>query len=122
MKAAHAMLDVHVPHPTHSWKDFLIHIATISVGLLIAVGLEQGVEILHHRHQAARLEEDMRAEAAQNLRVMDSDFAGMVPMMAWTGSAMQAVRDAPLLRGIVTVVLPPGTPRHSRPRHKSPLP
>ncbi len=22
------MLDVHVPHPTHTWKDFFIHIAT----------------------------------------------------------------------------------------------
>jgi hypothetical protein len=31
------VLDVHMPHATHTWKDFLIHIATISVGLLIAV-------------------------------------------------------------------------------------
>ena len=27
------MLDVHPPHsPTHTWKDFFIHIATITVG------------------------------------------------------------------------------------------
>ena len=38
------MLDVHAPHETvHSWKDFFIHIATIVIGLLIAVGLEQTV-------------------------------------------------------------------------------
>jgi hypothetical protein len=36
------MLDVHPPHEvTHTWKDFFIHIATIVVGLLIAIGLEQ---------------------------------------------------------------------------------
>ena len=49
------MLDVHPPHaPTHTWRDFFIHIATITVGLLIAVGLEQAVEFLHHRHPPCR--------------------------------------------------------------------
>jgi hypothetical protein len=47
------MLDVHAPHErAHSWSDFFIHIATIVIGLLIAVGLEQTVEFFHHRHQA----------------------------------------------------------------------
>jgi hypothetical protein len=32
------MLDVHVPHPTHTWKDFFIDIATI-VAARIAVVL-----------------------------------------------------------------------------------
>jgi hypothetical protein len=46
------MLDVHPPHEAaHTWRDFLIHIATIVVGLLIAIGLEQTVEFFHHRHQ-----------------------------------------------------------------------
>ena len=35
------MLDV---HPTHTWRDFFLHLATITIGLLIAVGLEQTVE------------------------------------------------------------------------------
>ena len=44
------MLDVHPPHsPTHTWKDFFLHLATIVIGLLIAVGLEQTVELFHHR-------------------------------------------------------------------------
>jgi len=35
------MLDVHPPHEAaHTWKDFFIHIATIVVGLLIAIGGE----------------------------------------------------------------------------------
>jgi hypothetical protein len=35
------MLDVHAPHETvHSWRDSITHIATITIGLLIALGLE----------------------------------------------------------------------------------
>ncbi len=47
------MLDVHPPHDSvHTWKSFFIHIATITIGLLIAVCLEKAVEYFHHRHQA----------------------------------------------------------------------
>jgi hypothetical protein len=54
------MLDVHLPHEAaHSWRSFLIHIATIVIGLFIAVSLEQTVEYFHHRHQRAQLEEQM---------------------------------------------------------------
>src|ERR1700733_4715963 len=46
------MLDVHpAHHAASSWKEFFIHIATIVLGLLIAVGLEQTVEYFHHQHQ-----------------------------------------------------------------------
>jgi hypothetical protein len=39
------MLDVHAPHQSaHTLKDFLIHIAAITIGLLIALGLEATVE------------------------------------------------------------------------------
>jgi hypothetical protein len=39
------MLNVHASRESiHTWKDFFIHIATICVGLLIALGLEQTVE------------------------------------------------------------------------------
>jgi hypothetical protein len=62
------MLDVHPPeHPAHSWKDFFIHIATIVVGLLIAVGLEQTVEWVHHRHQLAEVRAALDQERDLNL-------------------------------------------------------
>jgi len=37
-RVPNAMLDVHVPHPTHTWKDFFIHVGTIVVGLLSSSG------------------------------------------------------------------------------------
>jgi len=68
------MLDVHPPHEAaHSWRDFFIHIATITVGLLIAISLEQSVEAIHHRHQRFELERDLRVEARKNLHLIDLD-------------------------------------------------
>lgn len=61
------MLDVHPPHhPLHAWRDFFIHLATISIGLLIALGLEAGVEWLHHRHQVEHVREELRHEMEEN--------------------------------------------------------
>jgi hypothetical protein len=63
------VLEVHAAHPpVHTWKDFFIHIATITIGLLIAVGLEQCVEVLHHRHQREQLEDQMRGVFETNLK------------------------------------------------------
>jgi hypothetical protein len=57
------MLEVHAPHePLTTWKGFFIHIATISIGLLIAIGLEQTVEYFHHREQAATFAEHLKAD------------------------------------------------------------
>lgn len=63
------MLDVHPPHEAlHTWKGFFIHIATIVIGLCIAVGLEQTVEFFHHRHQVAETREALRVERESNIR------------------------------------------------------
>ena len=57
------MLDVHPPlEAAHTWKDFFIHIATIVIGLIIAVGLEQTVEHVHHRRQAREVRESLQQE------------------------------------------------------------
>jgi hypothetical protein len=63
------MLEVHAPHETiHTWKDFLIHIATIVVGLLIAIGLEQTVEHFRNRYLLAETQESLRAEREHNIK------------------------------------------------------
>ncbi len=68
------MLDVHSPNSSsHTWKDFFIHLATIVVGLLIAVGLEQMVEHMHHRHQLAETRAALRAERDHNRKSFADD-------------------------------------------------
>ena len=61
------MLDVHPPHGSmHGVRDFLLHLFTITVGLLIALGLEGCVERQHHRHLVHEAEAGMRREIAEN--------------------------------------------------------
>ena len=61
------MLDVHPPHQAaHTWTDFLIHIATIVVGLLIALGLEQTVEHVHLRHELNETRVALKREQREN--------------------------------------------------------
>jgi type II secretory pathway pseudopilin PulG len=63
------MLDVHPPHETvHTWRDFLIHIATIVVGLLIAVALEQSVEAIHRHFEVKETRNELREEREENRR------------------------------------------------------
>src|SRR5579864_5518062 len=66
-KEYEAMLDVHpAHHAASSWKEFFIHIATIVLGLLIAVGLEQTVEHFHHRREVSEVREELRGERETN--------------------------------------------------------
>jgi hypothetical protein len=61
------VIDIHPPHETaHSWRDILIHLATITVGLFIALSLEGCVEWQHHRHLVREARENIRTEMQDN--------------------------------------------------------
>jgi hypothetical protein len=91
------MLDVHPPHhPTHSWRDFFIHIATIVVGLLIAVGLEQIVEILHHRHQRQELQRNLQEDSVANRDYATADLQRGQYILDWAREqALRVERAGP---------------------------
>jgi len=101
------MLDVHAPHEVvHTWKDFFIHIATIVIGLLIAVGLEQTVEYFHHRQQVA----EIRRTLAEERRIND---------VIYTGACNEFRRYAPILLGTLQTLTylrtHPGAPANAWP-------
>jgi len=83
------VLDVHVPHATHTWKDFWIHLATIAIGLLIAISLEQSVEWMHHRHQRHQLQDDLVGEAQRDHAVVQGDLRTFGLERVW----LVALRD-----------------------------
>jgi hypothetical protein len=90
------MLDVHAPHGgMHTWKDFWIHLGTITLGLLIAVGLEQSVEKLHQLHERHQLEDDLRDEALKNHVIMDRDERYLDARMMWL---LARRRDVDIMR------------------------
>jgi hypothetical protein len=69
------MLDVHAPNQSvHTLKDFLIHIAAITIGLLIALSLEATVEWVHHKHQAQQALELLKQEVDRNRIVLENDM------------------------------------------------
>jgi hypothetical protein len=68
-KVSTPMFDVHAPHQTvHTWKDFLVHIAAIAIGLLLALALEKLAEYVHDRHQLTEARRELAAEVAENRR------------------------------------------------------
>ena len=61
------MLDVHPPHEAaYSWRDFFVHLATITIGLLIALSLEGCVEWRHHRNLVHEAETSLQREIRSN--------------------------------------------------------
>ncbi len=86
------MLDVHPAHHAAStWRDFFIHIATICIGLLIAIGLEQTVEAIHHHHQRKQLQENLRNELEANLQKDAADFQKFAEIRAYIVQLESAV-------------------------------
>ena len=86
------MLDVHAVHTrVSSWRDFLVHIATITIGLLIAIALEQCVESLHHIHQRHQLQADLLEEARRNRDILMTDL-GLESQSAWFRTVLAATK------------------------------
>jgi hypothetical protein len=72
------VLDVHPPHePVHGWRDFLLHILTITIGLLIALGLEGCVEWQHHRHLVHEAEASLHDEIQNNSKGLPNAIADL---------------------------------------------
>lgn len=72
------MLDVHPPeHRIGGTKDFFLHLFTITCGLLIALGLENAAEAIHHYHERTEAEESIRHELAQNRSDATAAAAGL---------------------------------------------
>ena len=60
-------MDIHKPKPWQGWREFGKELATIVLGVLIALGAEQSVEALHTARKAAEAEELVREEFARNV-------------------------------------------------------
>jgi hypothetical protein len=109
------MLDVHPPHEAaHTWRDFFLHIATIVVGLLIAVGLEQTVEAIHHARERWALIAEMRDESAGNVPKLHRATDIALSTAEWAIATMKAIEKATPRAGVVTVVVSPLPFLHQR--------
>jgi len=66
-------MEIHPPtHPIMSVREFLVHLSMVTLGILIALGLEQSVEAYHHRELAKEARENMRSEIRDNKKELDT--------------------------------------------------
>ena len=101
------MLDVHPIHePVRGWRDFLIHIATIVVGLCIAVAIEQTVEFVHHRYQLVETRQALQLEREGNYRALAANTT------AWRWGTAELQNNLLVLRYLQQH---PGTPQEKLP-------
>ena len=56
----------HLPKPLHGWRQFAGEVGIIVIGVLIALGAEQGVETLHWQKQAEEARAALRAEVGDD--------------------------------------------------------
>jgi hypothetical protein len=104
------MLDVHASHAgIHTWRDFFIHIATITIGLLIAIALEQFVEHLHHLHQRHQLQNDLLEEAKRNRDILAEDL-GLESQGAWFRQVLAATKSISGSQTAISLPLMPCIP------------
>jgi len=110
------MLEVHpAHHAATTWRDFLIHIATLVLGLLIAIGLEQSVEALHHSHQRRELRESLHRESERILEETAGDGRASVSRARWLDQRIAQLRQALAVHRPPPPATPPDTPNSNIP-------
>jgi hypothetical protein len=72
------VLDVHPPHERiRSWQDFFLHLATITIGLFIALSLEGMVEWIHHLHLVHQARVTIHKEMTENRKLLADDLTNI---------------------------------------------
>jgi hypothetical protein len=76
---------IHLPKPLHGWREFVGEVGVIAIGILIALGAEQAVEVVHHNQQRSELLDAMNksfvadagtlAQREQSLLTLDNYVA-----------------------------------------------
>jgi hypothetical protein len=88
------MLDVHPPdHKLHGVRDFMVHLLTITIGLLIALALENAAEAFHHRQQRKEAETLIRQELAHNRDILLKAEGSLQTEIAGMTKAIVALQD-----------------------------
>lgn len=66
-------MEIHAPEaPIHSFRDILLHLGIVTIGILIALSLEGLVEWQHHRELAFEARENITTELRDNRAELDT--------------------------------------------------
>ena len=68
-------MEIHAPEkPIHSRREFLFHMFTVVLGILIALAMEGAVEWFHHRALVREARENILAEVRKNKETVDKSI------------------------------------------------
>lgn len=84
---------MHRTNPVHSWRDFLLHLATVTIGILIALSLEQATEWYHHKAIVREAKENIVNELRDSKKSLDNALAQMGTNLGNQEKALQVVTD-----------------------------
>jgi hypothetical protein len=89
-------MELHAPGgPVRSLKDFLVHIGVVTLGILIALGLEQLVEAHHRSHLAKVAVDGFRKELDYNEGQINEVLGGVAQLQAKIETAIANLSIAP---------------------------
>jgi hypothetical protein len=60
-------MHIHLPKPLHGWREFVGEVGIIVLGVLIALGAEQGIQSIRARHLVRDTDSRLRSELYDNL-------------------------------------------------------
>jgi len=63
--------------PDYSVKEFMLHLLAITIGLLIALGLEASVEWMHHRRLVREARENIAQEIRDNQQSLTKEMSAL---------------------------------------------
>ncbi len=95
-------MEIHQPEgPTRSFREFLIHIGIVTIGILIALGLESVEEAFHYRHVVREARENFYVELEGNREHMNLELANDTKLLKQLD---EILADLPQLRQQPTVL------------------
>jgi len=87
-------VEVHPPHgPIRSVKEFLVHLLAITIGLLIALGLEASVEWVHHRRLVREARENIFQEIRDNERNVAEELNALPTEKSYLRKTLDTVSE-----------------------------
>jgi hypothetical protein len=87
-------MDVHPPHgPIRSWKDFTLHLLTITIGLVIALALEAAVQSMHHRLMVKEARANLRREIVENQKLYTQNLRSLQAKMVELQQDIDQLRE-----------------------------
>ena len=103
-------MEIHKPRPWRELRELASELVVIVIGVMMALGAEQGVEALHWRHQVAAGEEELKdpfTREVRNAAIRAAQRPCVTQRLAELKSILQRAEDSGRLPPLGALAHPP---------------